>query len=436
MVVWEECQDFVPQKVMHDSARMVGAVEKLVKQGRNHGVGTTLISQRPQAVNKDVLNQTECLIVLQTTGPQERKTIAGWVVENAKEVADAVDELPKLSRGEAFVWSPQWLKTFKKIRIGKKWTYDASSTPEFGEAADARQLVPVDLDAIHAAMQEQLERQEAEDPTALRAELAKVRRELEQAKKRTPAAAAAPLKLERVEVPMLTEKDVQRFEAACARMQKKLDEHLRELAPLQERLTAASHEILAKMSAAMKQARIPLPTQAPTASQTPAPRRARSARSADGSTDGALPVGERAVLEALIQFADGLRPEQITVLTTYKRSTRNTYIARLRERGYVESDGDRVRATAAGRAALPDAQPLPTGSALRDHWRTRLPAGEWAILDVLIRAYPKVITRDEIDGETGFKRSTRNSYISRLEAKELVVDAGYGQVRAHEMLFD
>jgi DNA helicase HerA-like ATPase len=68
MVVYEECQDFVPQRVAPDSARMVGALERLIKQGRNFGVGTTLISQSPQAVNKDVLNQTECLIVLQIDG--------------------------------------------------------------------------------------------------------------------------------------------------------------------------------------------------------------------------------------------------------------------------------------------------------------------------------------------------------------------------------
>jgi DNA helicase HerA-like ATPase len=46
----------------------VGAFERLIKLGRNFGIGATLISQRPQAVNKDVLNQTECLLAFQMTG--------------------------------------------------------------------------------------------------------------------------------------------------------------------------------------------------------------------------------------------------------------------------------------------------------------------------------------------------------------------------------
>jgi DNA helicase HerA-like ATPase len=49
LVVWEECQDIVPQRVMGEVAKMVGAVEKLIKKGRNYGVGTVLISQRAAA---------------------------------------------------------------------------------------------------------------------------------------------------------------------------------------------------------------------------------------------------------------------------------------------------------------------------------------------------------------------------------------------------
>ena len=73
MVVLEEAQEMVPQHVRSDVARMVGAVEKLVKLGRNFGVGTALISQRPQAVNKDVLNQTEAMLCFQCHRPSGAK---------------------------------------------------------------------------------------------------------------------------------------------------------------------------------------------------------------------------------------------------------------------------------------------------------------------------------------------------------------------------
>jgi DNA helicase HerA-like ATPase len=64
----EEAQVFVPQRTMGDEARMLGAFEDIVKLGRNFGIGVCLISQRPQSVNKDALNQTEALFVLRRSG--------------------------------------------------------------------------------------------------------------------------------------------------------------------------------------------------------------------------------------------------------------------------------------------------------------------------------------------------------------------------------
>lgn len=71
-VILEEAQLLAPQKVQRGEERMLGAFEDLVKLGRNYGIGVGMISQRPQSINKDILNQTELLIVLQTNGPQER----------------------------------------------------------------------------------------------------------------------------------------------------------------------------------------------------------------------------------------------------------------------------------------------------------------------------------------------------------------------------
>jgi hypothetical protein len=65
----EEAQAYLPQMVRGDEARMVGVFEDIGKVGRNYGIGNSLISQRPQAINKDVLNQIEVLLAFQTNGP-------------------------------------------------------------------------------------------------------------------------------------------------------------------------------------------------------------------------------------------------------------------------------------------------------------------------------------------------------------------------------
>jgi uncharacterized protein DUF87 len=158
------------------------------------------------------------------------------------------------------------------------------------------------------------------------------------------------------------------------------------------------------------------------------PRLARS--------DGALlPKGERAVLAACIQFPDGLERDEITVLTGYKRSTRDEYARRLTERGFLTVEGSRLAATEAGRAAMPDAEPLPTGEELQRHWFERLPDGEGKILRVLVDRHPEPVARDQLTEETGFKRSTRDEYLRRLRLKRLVADAAAGEVVASATLF-
>lgn len=95
-----------------------------------------------------------------------------------------------------------------------------------------------------------------------------------------------------------------------------------------------------------------------------------------------------------------------------------------------------AQATETVRAALPNAEPLPVGRELQDWWFARLPKGEREILELLIDAHPRSVPRAEMDGPTGFARSSRDAYLSRLAAKELVVAQHGGEVRASDNLFE
>lgn len=167
MVVWEECQDIVPQMVRGDKARMVGAVEALIKKGRNYGVGTFLISQRAAAVNKDVLNQIETLFAFRQNSKHDRLAVRDWIVSQAVSVENLADQLPTLKTGECFCWSPSWLGVLKKIKFGKKWTFDASRTPDAGDYVAPGKLAPVDLQAFKASMSEAIAAAKADDPANL-----------------------------------------------------------------------------------------------------------------------------------------------------------------------------------------------------------------------------------------------------------------------------
>jgi hypothetical protein len=149
-----------------------------------------------------------------------------------------------------------------------------------------------------------------------------------------------------------------------------------------------------------------------------------------------LPKGERMCLVAIAQHPGGVRRQQLTVLTGYKRSSRGAYVQRLRERGYVGHDGDRIVATSDGIAALGAGyEPLPTGTALRQHVLGHLPEGERRILEHVIAHYPDAVERQHIDAATNYQRSSRDAYLQRLCARELVETCGR-EVKASQNLFD
>ncbi len=147
-----------------------------------------------------------------------------------------------------------------------------------------------------------------------------------------------------------------------------------------------------------------------------------------------LPKGARAILIATAQHG-GADRSQLTILTGYKRSSRDDYISRLKARGYVETSGDRVQPTQTGMDALGgDFEPLPVGADLMTYWSDRLPFGERKVLEVVAADWPQYVDRGVIDEHAGYKRSSRDDYISRLKARKLVEVSRDG-VKASDLLF-
>jgi uncharacterized protein len=433
LLMFDEAQEFFPQHISGKdefAAQMLGAGERLVKIGRNFGIGVGLITQRPQAVSKEVLNLTEVLVIFQTTGPQERKTIEDWVQEHGFDDRDIKDRLPGLAVGDGLLWSPQWLKTFRQIRVLPKKTFDASATPTESEAAIVPK--PIDLTVLQKKMAETLERAKADDPRELKKQIAELRKvNLEHAK----------------HYPVVDEAVIEK--AVAAALAKERVEYQRALALLRDALPddAANlvahgvHDVAHRIDGVielLKQER-PAGVAQKVEHRFRKPEVARSIRAASSNGNGggarSLPIGERTILTALIQYGRSVSRESLTVLTGYKRSSRDAYIQRLREKGYVLiTDGNQVAATTAGADALPNVDPLPTGEALQEWHMQRLPIGERVILGELIRAYPKVISRDDLTESTAYKRSSRDAYLQRLAARMLVVREG-GGVKASDELF-
>ena len=148
-LVLEEAHTFAPQQAQGGAERpMLGAMEDIVRLGRNFGVGAIMITQRPQAVHKSVWSQAELVVVHQLTGPRERAAIIEWVTDHDAPVKEQLADLPSLQTGEAFLWSPQWLGVFERVQVGRRWTFDTSATPRFGDEQIVPEPLPIDTPAL------------------------------------------------------------------------------------------------------------------------------------------------------------------------------------------------------------------------------------------------------------------------------------------------
>jgi hypothetical protein len=471
----DEADAFVPQRLMPGAERCFGAVDTLVRRGRSSGLAPTLISQRPQVINKDVLSQTEVLVSHQLTGPQDRKALQAWIEANDTEHRgdEFMASLASLPKGHAWFWSPGLLHVFDRVHVRDRQTFDSSATPKAGVSATAspKAFAAVDLEQLTAEIKATIERQKADDPRELKKELARVRQELEKAqqvkadRKQASAETTKPALtdadralLEKVGAQvaevgrLLTVNTAFDVDAVVDRVKQELEQFKTDVLNEQSDNRAAFvraldgkafQKVLGKLAtlnsepihpaATMTHPRSPLPRRmAPASTSHVEDRPARQV--SPGRADG-LPEGEAAVLAAIAQFGSVDR-RRLTILTRYKRRTRDTYIQRLGQRGYVTVTGGLVESTAAGIAALGSSfQPLPTGTALREHWRQRLPEGERRIFDLLISRGGEPVARAALDDPTGFTRRTRDTYLQRLMARGVVEDAGRGMVRASEELF-
>ncbi len=417
----EEAQSFIPQRMTRGEDQMLGAFEDLGKLGRNFGIGMSLISQRPQAVNKEVLNLTEVLLVLQISGARERSAIRAWIVEQSIDTRNALEELPSLPIGTAYIWSPRWLRFFGKVRIGSKWTYDASATPTLSTAPlIPRPLEAVDLAELRRAMASLGELPGEHDSAGLRRRIA----DLEQRLAQVP-----PRQIERVEVPVLRDGELTQLTTlieALSASATQLGELATSLATALARVETVTATGQPPTERAIKARLEPPPEQV-------AAERAvqRNGQGTDADTaETALRAGERRMLQVLAQFdPTPLSDAQLGKLLGFapRGGTFRTYTGAIRKAGLVVKTPAGSALTPAGRNYLGGDRPSrpTTTQACLAIWCGVLRAGEFEMLSALL-APPGRLTKAELAQQTGFAMNggTFRTYLGTLRSCGLVAVQG------------
>jgi uncharacterized protein len=440
MLIVDEADEFVPQRLPHGHEAMFGAFDRLVRRGRSSGIGVTLISQRAQVLNKDVLSQMETLVGMRVLHKLDRAALLAWIEAHDTEgrQEEFLASLASLERGDAWIWSPAWLNVFKRVHIRERETFDSSATPKAGERAVApKEIAPVDLEKLRNQMAAQIERAKADDPRELRKHIAALEVELRKAR----AAAPAP------DPKVTAERESEIRKEAARSVHQQYGEVLMEIAKAADITNIALN--LAKSLAQFvdtitEPRRESRPPAARTPESAPAPRGLlpRPTRKSSPSTEG-LTGPEQRILNAIAWMESiGVgQPEQAAVAFlagyTVGGGAFNNPRGALRSKGLVAYLGsDRIALTDDGRAAAEFPDSVLTTEELQRRVLERLPGPERRILEVILRTYPRSISNEDCARAAGYEPNggAYNNPRGRLRSLGLI-EYQSGHLRARDLLF-
>jgi hypothetical protein len=409
LVVVDECHVYCPQVGDAESA---GAVKDLATRGRKRGFCAVLATQRLSKLHKDAVAECNNKLIGRTSLDVDMKRAADELGFTSKE---QTYQLRGLRAGEFYAFGPAFpgIAGIARVQVGGI----ATTHPKAGArlafsppppTSRIRALLP-SLADLPAEAEERVKSVEA-----LKREVADLRRELLAAKRAQPVAEAKT-----VETFVLKDGQLDRAEKLIGRLEALRDR----VADHEEDLNTVAKEIRdAIASTRAPVAHIPRPT---LPIPTPAPRQRHSSIPLGNGVK--LGTGERKILTALAQYPDG---------RTTSGGRFNNILGGLRSAGYIIGS-DSLQITEAGLAALGAWEPLPHGAELLAFWRQQLAPAEARVLDVVVQAYPKALSKEDVAASTDppYEPSGGrfNNILGKLRTLELIT-RGH-EIRASQDLF-
>lgn len=410
-LVFDEADLWAPQK--SSEPKLQSLMEQIVRRGRIKGFIPWVITQRPAVISKDILSQVDGLVAMKLTASQDRKAIGDWVKAQADEGQwQRIDaSLPAMDRGHGVLWLPG-RGILETVTFPAKRTFDSSRTPERGETKRAVGLKPLNLDGLKKQLAAIEDEAKANDPTVLRNEVARLKRELSKAEKRIAA-------LPSVERVIANEADLAAAEA------RGVQEGIRQ--------AQAALAALAGGKAPQSKAKV-----------APQPfERVEAEPIAVTASEGVTGPQQR-ILNALAWWKafghEAPSNEQVAFIAGYSaNSTGYT-----NPRGALKSSGlvcypmpGCVGLTSEGEAKATPPEATPTGEELRRRVMGKLSGPQQRIMGVALEIYPEGASNEIIATKAGYSASSTGytNPRSSLKTLNLIIYPQPGFVRAADWLF-
>ncbi len=419
--------------------------KKLATAGRSKGIRLIVATQRVQSLHNAVLGSCETIIAHRLTTPADQDPVLKWLKANTdkdtqEKVAASLSSLPT---GTGWICSGE-AKLFEQRAFPKFKTYDNTATPTGDAAEISVKTAPVDQDELRAIIGDAVKQAEADDPKALRVEIAKLRAEL--AKK--PAAAAAPVVDERATEHAFASGRHFGVKDSFAALRPIIKSHAKAIGKIREAIGQLStlalneHVLIDGFESEFEKLQSVPPaadTVRPPSARLALPRASSSPGIAAGGDDG-LPSPERRILNSLASWRAMGHEKPSNAQVAWLAGYSPTSTGYTNPRGSLKSKGlvlypvsDHVEMTAEGEAlAVAD---VPHD--LRAFVLAQLPGPEARILKAAIAIYPRTDSNEEIAKAAGYSHTSTGYTNPRgaLKTKELVTYPTSGMVRAADWLF-
>lgn len=470
-LVIEEAHEVAPKEIagFGKESMSIHWAKKIATGARSKGIRLMVATQSVQQLHNRVLGSCETLIAHRLTTPADQDPVIKWLKANvglaqAREVGEGLASQPA---GTAWVCSGE-AKFFGRIAFPKFWTYDNTATPTDNDQKSAVITAPVDQEQLRAIIGEAVAQAEANDPKALKGKVAKLEAALLTAQQKVVADPETErraynrgykaggeagynqgFEAAHEQIPIWFRRG---FEAAHEKIKASISGCLSGLttaeaiaAELQtwDQLGARTpiHDSRAGFVPQEGQNEAYRPP-APAPRPYPADPIQPAARPISGPLNGTLKRSLQNVLDAIAFWRKiGIDPVErakaaVVAGLSLRASTFGIYIAELLKMGLVFTETGKVGLTPEGRklANMPTAA---TAKELYAMGASLLKPQEIKVFDVVHRAYPKPIRRDEIAAKLGLspKASTTGVYIAGVAQYGLIETAGPGAVKAADWLF-
>jgi uncharacterized protein len=183
-VVLEEAHEFGPKERAggNDENMLVYWSKRLATAGRVAGIRLVVATQRVQSLHNALLSSCDSMIAHRLTFPADQKPVIDWFAANIGKdrAAEVSSALSTLQTGEGFVGSGE-ARLFERMKFAKMSTFDNTSTPTGDDANHQIKTAPVNAEGLKALLGKAVTEAIENDPKQLKAEVAKLKKQLSDA---------------------------------------------------------------------------------------------------------------------------------------------------------------------------------------------------------------------------------------------------------------